>query len=61
MTLELDREATLAHYRNLLAHRSQGDGQAKPGYKANVAILRREIAKLESEAAQARGGADGAG
>lgn len=45
------RNLELAHFRNLLQHRTNPDGSAKKGYTRNVAQLRTEIARLETGAA----------
>lgn len=42
----------LAHFRNLLEARTDGEGKPKKGYTANVALLRAEIARLEKDNAQ---------
>jgi hypothetical protein len=37
----------LTHYKNLLEARTLPDGKPKPGYAANVAMLKREIERIE--------------
>ena len=48
---EANRNA-LAHFRNLLEHRTDANGKPAKGYTNNVALLRTEIARLENALAE---------
>ena len=43
---------SLAHFKNLVAARTNSAGAAIKGYKANVAMLKREIAAIEERMAK---------
>lgn len=46
-------DVALAHFKNLIAARTNPDGSPKQGFRKNVAMLRREIAKIEGKPAPA--------
>ncbi len=37
-----------AHYLNLISHRSNDAGKPRPGFKKNVEMLKREVAKIDA-------------
>lgn len=58
MPLTKDHSAEIAHFKNLVTARTDGEGKPKPGYRKNVEMLRAEIARLT---ALAPGGSDAQG